>query len=81
MGLHYDDHEEHDDFDPSLGMDWYAQVNKGIDETRMLYSVICYALETWPGYPARPLEEQEYLMYMKGKIFAMILDYQFSEGQ
>jgi len=47
----------------------------------MLYSVICYALETWPGYPARPLEEQEYLMYMKGKIFAMILDYQFSEGQ
>ena len=81
MGLQYGDYDEDDDFDPSLGMDWYAQVNMGIDETRMLYSVICYALETWPGHPARPLEEQEYLMYMKGKIFAMILDYQFSEGQ
>ena len=81
MGLQFGDHEEHDDFDPSLGMDWYAQINMGIDEVRMLYSAICYALETWPGAPRRPYEEQEYLIYMKGKLFAMILDYQFSEGQ
>ena len=81
MALHYDDYEDYDDFDPSLGMDWYAQINMGIDEVRMLYSAICYAIETWPGAPRRPYEEQEYLIYMKGKLFAMILDYQFSEGQ
>jgi|TARA_B100001939_G_scaffold91259_1_gene78227 hypothetical protein len=80
MATYYDDYDDNE-FDPSLGMDWYAQVNLGIDETRMLYSHICYALETWPGAPRRPVEEQEYLKYLKGKLFAMILDYQFSEGQ
>ena len=50
-----------------------------IDEIRLMYSHICYALETWPGSPARPPEEQEYLHMIKNRLFAMIADYSFSE--
>ena len=50
-----------------------------IDEIRLMYSHICYALETWPGSPARPAEEQEYLHMLKNRLFAMIADYSFSE--
>ena len=49
----------------------------GIDEVRAMYEIISYALETWPGSPRRPVEEQEYLSYMKKKLFAMISDYNF----
>ena len=47
----------------------------GIDELRAMYGVFDYAYQTWPGAPKRPLEEQEYLRYMKNKLFAMILEY------
>ena len=47
----------------------------GIDEVRAMYGVFDYAYETWPGAPKRPYEEQEYLRYMKNRLFAMILEY------
>tara|TARA_B100002019_G_scaffold209999_1_gene182596 strand:- start:463 stop:711 length:249 start_codon:yes stop_codon:yes gene_type:complete len=61
--------------------EWLMQVFMGIGEVRLLYNHVCYAIETWPGSPARPAEEQEYLMHLKQKLFAMICDYQFTEGQ
>ena len=57
--------------------DWYCEFQMGIDEVRVMYEIISYALETWPGSPRRPVEEQEYLSYMKKKLFAMISDYNF----
>ena len=72
--------DENDDFDPNLGFEsWYCQVNMGIEELRLLYNHVLYAIETWPGSPARPAEEQEYLLYFKQKLFAMIMDYQYSD--
>ena len=59
--------------------DWLMQIFMGIDELRLLYSHICYAIETWPGSPARPPEEQEYLLNLKQRLFAMICEYQFTE--
>tara|TARA_B100001142_G_C13888847_1_gene483064 strand:+ start:83 stop:298 length:216 start_codon:yes stop_codon:yes gene_type:complete len=56
------------------------QLYIGIDEIRMLYSHVCYAIETWPGSPRRPAEEQEYLKSLKTRLFAMIADYSFSEN-
>ena len=47
----------------------------GIDEIRLLYDHICYSIETWPGSPRRPPEEQEYLHIMKNRLFAMIMEY------
>ena len=57
--------------------DWYCSVEMGIDEVRMLYSHVCYSLEMWPGSPARPAEEQEYLRILKMRLFSMISDYSF----
>jgi len=53
----------------------------GIDELRILYDHVCFSIETWPGSPRRPAEEQEYLKYLKGKLFSMICEYQFTEGK
>ena len=57
--------------------DWYCTVEMGIDEVRMLYSHVCYSLEMWPGSPARPAEEQEYLRILKMRLFSMITEYSF----
>ena len=57
--------------------DWYCSVEMGIDEVRMLYSHVCYSLEMWPGSPARPAEEQEYLRILKMRLFSMITEYSF----
>ena len=61
--------------------DFLMQIFMGIDEIRVLYSHVCYAIETWPGSPAGPPEEQEYLMNLKQRLFAMICEYQFSGTQ
>jgi len=50
-----------------------------VQDVRMLYNHICYGIETWPGSPRRPPEEQEYLKYMKHQLFAMLADYSFTE--
>ena len=49
-----------------------------IDEIRMLYNHTCYSIKTWPGSPARPPEEQDYLLQLKSRLFAMLADYTFS---
>ena len=49
-----------------------------IEEIRMLYNHIDYSIRTWPGSPARPAEEQEYLIKFKTQLFAMLADYNFS---
>ena len=58
--------------------EWCYQVELGIYDVKSLYAVICYALETWPGSPARPAEEQEYLRHMKQQLFSMLADYTFT---
>ena len=70
-----------EDYDPNEDVynQWHIQMTMGIDEVRALYSVINYAYETWPGAPRRPYDEQEYLRMMKNRLFAMIMDYQFTE--
>ena len=50
-----------------------------VADVRALYSIVCYSLETWPGSPRRPPEEQEYLKHVKNQLFAMLADYSFTE--
>jgi len=59
--------------------EWYCSVNIGIDEIRFMYSHLEYSLKMWPGSPARPVQEQQFLMDMKDKYFAMLMEYNFSE--
>ena len=55
--------------------EWILTMNMGIDEVRMLYDHICYSIKMWPGAPARPAEEQEYLQILKNRLFAMIMEH------
>tara|TARA_B100001059_G_scaffold72425_1_gene69618 strand:+ start:668 stop:898 length:231 start_codon:yes stop_codon:yes gene_type:complete len=73
-------YDEFDDYDPLEEMDWYVQLNMGINELRLFYDHICYSIEIWPGSPARPAEEQEYLKSLKYKTYAMLLEYQRDQG-
>ena len=47
------------------------------DEVRTLYYAVSEALRMWPGYPARPIDEQDKLNALKSGLFSMILDMQF----
>jgi hypothetical protein len=60
--------------------DWYCTMNMGIEEVRCFYNHVCYAYETWPGSPRRPQVEQEYLVYLKSKLFAMLMQYQLDNS-
>lgn len=55
--------------------EWMLTMHMGIDEVRMLYDHICYSIKIWPGAPARPAEEQEYLQILKTRLFAMIMEH------
>ena len=50
-----------------------------VEDVRALYNIICYSIETWPGSPKRPPEEQEYLKHVRTQLFAMLADYSFTE--
>ena len=45
----------------------------------MMYDHFDYSIKMWPGSPARPAEEQEWLDIMKKRMFAMIADYNYTE--
>ena len=66
-----------DEYD-ELEEEWYCEFKMGIHDVRSLYSSISFALETWPGSPRRPLEEQEYLIHLKQQLFAMLAEYTFT---
>ena len=60
--------DEQDDF----WVDWSMHIG----EVKMFHVHLCYAIETWPGSPRRPVEEQEFLKFMRSKTFAMLMEYQ-----
>ena len=70
-----DSFPEDQDSNEEVYKHWHVQISMGIEELRAMYGIFNYAYETWPGAPKRPYEEQEYLRYMKNKLFAMILEY------
>lgn len=57
--------------------EWHVTIKLPIEEIRLLYGHVCYGLETWPGAPRRPVEEQEYLQYLKHKLASMLMQYSF----
>ena len=47
------------------------------DEVRTLLYAVQEAIKAWPGYPARPREEQKQLQALKSQLFMMTLEMQF----
>ena len=63
--------EEDQDFD--------YQVNLRIEDVRLLQHCVNETIRLWPGAPARPVEEQEHLRYLRDSLFRMSVDYNFRE--
>ena len=57
--------------------EWESTIHLKIEAVYALRSVLKYALETWPGSPARPAEEQEFLFTMIELTNRLALEYSF----
>lgn len=44
---------------------------------RMFYDHLLYAIERWPGSPARPAMEQEFLWKLRDDAFSALLEHTF----
>ena len=47
------------------------------DEVRTLLHAVSETIRLWPGYPARPIDEQEKLQSLRSTLFSMTLDMQW----
>ena len=47
------------------------------NDVRTLFYAVQEAIRVWPGYPARPREEQEQLQALRNSLFTMTLEMQF----
>ena len=54
-------------------------IDLSIEDVRLLYDCVKRRIEKWEGSPARPVEEQEHLGYMRDSLYRIMLDYQFHE--
>ena len=68
---------EHDSNDDDVV---YA-LDLNIDAIRALYSHLDYSIQMWPGSPRRPAQEQEFLQHLKGCMFAIMLEHNFSNNE
>tara|TARA_B100001939_G_C16632848_1_gene484204 strand:- start:89 stop:286 length:198 start_codon:yes stop_codon:yes gene_type:complete len=59
--------------------DFDYQVNLRIEDVRLLQHCVNETIRLWPGAPARPVEEQEHLRYLRDSLFRMSADYNFRE--
>ena len=57
--------------------EWESTIHLKIEAVYALRSVLKYALETWPGAPARPAEEQEFLFTMIELMNRLALEHSF----
>ena len=63
--------------------EWSGSLTMNIDGVRMLHSHLEYALQMWPGSPARPQEEQLMLYALKDEMFKMKMEHSliFTTGE
>ena len=57
--------------------EWEVTLTFNIDTLRALNYHLDYAILMWPGAPARPTEEQEFLRQLKYSIYGAIMDHNF----
>jgi len=55
------------------------QVSLRIEDIRLLHHCVQRRIEKWEGYPARPVDEQEHLWYLRDNLNRMIFDYAYRE--
>ena len=63
---------------PNEGDDFVYAIDLNIDAVRALHSHLNYSLEMWPGAPRRPVEEQEFLRYLKATMFTIMIEHSYA---
>tara|TARA_B100000678_G_scaffold228644_1_gene196662 strand:+ start:230 stop:433 length:204 start_codon:yes stop_codon:yes gene_type:complete len=58
--------------------DIFYDVTLGINDVRVLHYAISEAIKNWPGAPARPAEEQQYLWQARDWTKKIILEHTFN---
>ena len=56
---------------------WMMSFDLDINAVRTLHGALDHCLEIWPGSPRRPADEQEFVKYMRNKLFMGLTDYNF----
>ena len=51
-----------------------------VDDVHLLHHCIEETIKNWPGSPARPVEEQEHLWYLRDSMYRMVLEYRFNNS-
>jgi len=69
-------HDPNFEFEPD---EWHCEIGLGINEVRMMYDILDYFIETWPGSPRRPANEQMFAQFMKRQMFAMKMQHQLDK--
>ena len=70
------DFQRHDD-----DLTWWAEQRFNIREVRMISSSLDNYKTVWQGEPSRPKDEIEFIDWYRGKLFAMIADYNFTHHE
>ena len=71
----YDFQREEDD------LTWWAEQRFNIREVRMISSTLDNYKTVWQGEPDRPKEEMEFVDWDRGRLFAMITDYNYTHHE
>ena len=50
------------------------------EDVHLLHHCIEETIKNWPGSPARPVEEQEHLWYLRDSMYRMLLEYRFNNS-
>jgi len=65
-----------EDFRPE-DYEYDYQVSLRIEDIYLLHHCVEETFKNWPGAPARPVDEQEHLRYLRESLYRMILEYRF----
>ena len=71
----YDFQRDEDD------LTWWAEQRFNIREVRMISSSLDNYKTVWQGEPGRPKDEMEFIDWYRGKLLAMIADYNYTHHE
>ena len=71
----YDFRRDEDD------LSWWAEQRFNIREVRMISSSLDNYKIVWQGEPDRPKDEMEFIDWYRGRLFAMIADYNYTHHE
>ena len=60
---------------------WWAEQRFNIREVRMISSTLDNYKTVWQGEPERPKDEMEFVDWYRGRLFAMIADYNYTHHE